>query len=152
MPCSWHHYPNPYWMGSHTFAQGVTPSHKKRFHSGVFSTSVDNSRTPRQSMHLSWRKIAFAVHVVTFFSGHLSLAAWPDGCFTFEICDYLSGYDFGSSGQYVRFPHDSFYCLGWKDYFAAKIQQVLFVEGQFGGDSLGVDPVLPCLTVVPTDT
>ena len=116
-------------MGSHTFAQGETPSRKKMSHLEVFSTSVDNSRLFRWRMHLSWREIAFVAYVATFFSGHLSLAVWPDGCFAFEIRDYLFGYDFGSSGWYVRFPHDSFCCLGWKNYFAAEIQWILSVEG-----------------------
>ena len=152
MPCSQRHFPNPCWTGSHTFTQGETPSHKKRFHLGVFSNSVDNSRPPRQRMHLSWREIAFAAHVATFFSGHLSLAAWSDDCFAFRIRDYLFGYDFGSSGQYVRFPHDSFCCLGWQDHFAAETQWVLSVEGQPGEDSPSVDLVLPCSTIVLTDT
>ena len=152
MPCSQHDFPNPCWMGFHTFAQGETPSCKKRSHLGVFSTFVDNSRLPCQRIHLSWREIAFAAHVATFFSGHLSLATWPDDCFAFGIRDYLFGYDFGSSGQYVCFPHDSFCCLGWQDYFAAETQWVLSIKGQPGEDSPGVDLVLPCSAVVLTDT
>ena len=148
MPC----FPNPCWTGSHTFTQGETPSRKKRSHLEVFSASVDNSRPLRQRMRPSWREITFAAHVATFFSGHLFLAAWPDDCFAFGIHDYLFGYDFGLSGQYVRSPHDSFYCLGWQDHFVVETQWVLSVEGQPGEDSPGVDLVLPCSTVVLTDT
>ena len=93
---------------------------------------------------------------VTFFSGLLSLVAWPDDCFAFGIHDYPFGYGFDWSGQYVRFPHDSFHCLdlfpGWKDYFAVETQLVPSIEGQLGGDSPGVDLILPCLTVVLTNT
>ena len=96
------------------------------------------------------------MHGAAFFSGLLFLVAWPDDRYAFEMHDYLFGYSFGWSRQYVRFPHDSLHCLdlfpGWEDYFAVESQQVPSVEDQLGGDSPGVDLILPCLIVALANT
>ena len=96
------------------------------------------------------------MHGAAFFSGLLFLVAWPDDCFAFGIRDYPFGYGFDWSGKYVRFLHDSFYCLdlfpGWEDYFLVESQQVPSVESRLGGDSPGVDLILPCLAVILTNT
>ena len=41
---------------------------------------------------------------------------------------------------------------GQEDYFAAEAQWVLSVEDRLGVDFLGVDLILPCLTIVLTNT
>ena len=96
------------------------------------------------------------MHDAISFSGRLSLATWPDGCFAFGICDYLLGSGFGSSEQYVHFPFGSFHCpdlaQGQEDYSAAEAQWVLSAEDRLGVDFLGVDLILPCLTIVLTNT
>ena len=96
------------------------------------------------------------MHGAVSFSSHLSPAAWLGCCFISGIRDCPPGNGFCSSGWYAHSPLDSFhfpdFVQGQENYSVAGILRVLFVGDLLGMGFLGVDQILPCLTVVLTNT
>ena len=98
------------------------------------------------------------MHGAVSFSGHLSSVAWLGCCFVSGICDCPLGSGFYSSGWYSHSPLDSFHSpdfvhvQGQKNYPVARTLRVLSVGDLLGVGFLGVDLILPCLTVALTNT
>ena len=92
------------------------------------------------------------------FSSLLSPIAWLGCGFVYGICDCPLGKSFCSFGWYAHSPPDSFHSpdfvhvQGQENYSVARILRVLSVEDLLGVGFLGVDLILPCLTVALTNT
>ena len=92
------------------------------------------------------------------FSSHLSPAAWLGCCFVSGIhdCPFRSG--FCSSGWYAYSPVNSFHSPDFvhvfvqENYPVARILWVLSVGDLLGVGFLGMDLILPCLTVALINT
>ena len=98
------------------------------------------------------------MHGAISFSSHLSPTAWLSCCFVSGICDCPLGSGFCSSGWYTHSPLGSFRSLnfvhvqGQENYPVTGILWVLSVGDLLGVGFLGVDMILPCLTVALTNT
>ena len=98
------------------------------------------------------------MHGAVSFSSHLSSAAWLGCCFFSGIRDYLLGSGFCSSGWYAHSPLNSFHSLnfvhvqGQENYPVVGILRVLSAGDLLGMSFLGMDLILPCLTVALTNT
>lgn len=96
------------------------------------------------------------MHGAVSFSSNLSPAAWLVCCFIFGVRDCQPGSGFCSSGWYAHSPLDSFhspnFVQGQENYSVAKTLRVLSVGDLLGVGFLGVDLILPCLTIALTNT
>ena len=98
------------------------------------------------------------MHGIISFSSHLSSAAWLGCCFFSGIRDCLLGSGFCSSGWYAHSSLNSFHSpdfghvQGQENYPIVGILRVLSAGDLLGVGFLGVDLILPCLTVALTNT
>ena len=98
------------------------------------------------------------MHGAVSFSSNLSPVAWLSCCFVSGICNCPLGSGFCLSGQYACCPLDSSHSpdfvhgQGQENFPVVEIPRVLSVEGLLDVGFLGVDLILPCLTVVLTNT
>ena len=98
------------------------------------------------------------MHGAISFSSHLSPVTWFGCYFVFEIRDCLLGSGFCSFGWYSHSLLDSFHSpdfvhvLGQENYPVARILWVLSVGDLLGVGFLGMDLILPCLTVALINT
>ena len=84
------------------------------------------------------------------FSSHLSLAVWLSYCFTSGIRDCSHGSGFCSPSWYSHSPLDSFRSPNF--FHVQGLLWILSVGDLLGVGFLGVDLILPCLTVALTST
>ena len=98
------------------------------------------------------------MHGAVSFSSHLSPTAWLGCCFVYGIRDCPLRSGFCSSGWYAHCPLDSFHSpdfvhvQGRENYPVTRILQVLSIGDLLGVGFLGVDLILPGLTVALTNT
>ena len=97
------------------------------------------------------------MHDAVSFSSHLSPAVWFGCCFVSRIRDCPPGSGFCLFGWYSHSSLDSFHSLdfvyvqGQKNYPIAGTLRVLSVGDLLGVGFLGVDLILPCLTIALTN-
>ena len=87
---------------------------------------------------------------VVSFSSHLSPATWLGCCFISGIRDYPLKSGFCSRGWYSHSPLDSFRSPNF--FHVQGLLRILSVRDLLGVGFLGVDLILPCLTVALTST
>ena len=96
------------------------------------------------------------MHGSVSFSSNPSPVAWLGCCSVSGICGCPLGSGFCSSGQYAHSPLNSSYSpkfvhvRGQDNFPIVEIPRVLSVEGLLDVGFLGMDLILPCLTVALT--
>ena len=98
------------------------------------------------------------MHSTVSFSSNLSPVAWLGYCFVSGICDWPLGSGCCSSGRYAHSSLDSshspdfVHVQGQKNVPVIEIPWVPSAKGLLDVGFLGVDLILPCLTVALTNT